>query len=158
MLVNSKQQSGSSLIEVMVGLFILAIGLLGVLATQIRSMQMNQNAYLYSQAAMLTVDIYEAMHTSDAAVGQYLTNFDEPADGTPPDCDGGTSCSPGQFADWNLFEWKTNIANLLPDGEGQIERDPNNIDYTISVRFRVGVEQETGEVITDTVTLETSFQ
>jgi len=49
-LINIKhRQKGSSLIEVMVALTILAVGLLGMAQLQNRSSQDNQTAYYYSQ-------------------------------------------------------------------------------------------------------------
>lgn len=59
-----KNQSGSSLLETMVSLFVLAIGLLGTLAMQTKSIQHNQNSYAYSQAIVLANDLSERLKTS----------------------------------------------------------------------------------------------
>lgn len=78
-----KSQNGSSLIEVMVALFVLAIGMLGVLAMQTRAIQMNQNSAQYSQATTLAADIYEAMLTSPSSPGSYTINFDDAIPAAP---------------------------------------------------------------------------
>lgn len=57
-------QNGSSLVETMVSLFVLAIGLLGTLAMQTKSIQHNQNSYAYSQAIVLANDLSERLKTS----------------------------------------------------------------------------------------------
>lgn len=52
-----KKQQGISLIEVMVSVFILASGLLGLAALQARSIAMNQSAHYRSIAADLAADL-----------------------------------------------------------------------------------------------------
>lgn len=62
----AKTQHGSSLLETMISLFVLAIGLLGTLAMQNKSIQHNQSSYSYSQAIVLAYDISERLkHTTN---------------------------------------------------------------------------------------------
>lgn len=58
-------QTGSSLVETMVSLFVLAIGLLGTLAMQTKSVQHNQNSYSFSQALVLASDLSERLRTAE---------------------------------------------------------------------------------------------
>ncbi|MEY4588097.1 MAG: hypothetical protein RL497_173 [Pseudomonadota bacterium] len=58
---NTSTQNGSSLLETMVSLFVLAIGLLGTLAMQNKSIQHNQNSFSYSQAIVLANDLSEQL-------------------------------------------------------------------------------------------------
>jgi hypothetical protein len=70
------QQHGSSLLETMISLFVLAIGLLGTLAMQNKSIQHNQSSYSYSQAIVLAYDISERLkHSGD--VGVDLANWQQ---------------------------------------------------------------------------------
>ena len=48
-----KKQQGSGLLEVMIGLFVLAIGLLGMSSMQSKALRSNNTAYMYSQAIFL---------------------------------------------------------------------------------------------------------
>lgn len=142
MKITKINNEGSSLIEVMIALFVLAIGMLGVLAMQTRAVQLNKNAYNYSQATVLAADIYEAMLTAPSSAGSYEIDFGvvpPPA----PDCSS-SDCTPDAIADWNQSQWLTNIANLLPGGEGQIEEDGDR-EYVISVRFITGYKEATDE-------------
>lgn len=66
---NLRVQNGSSLLETMVSLFVLAIGLLGTLAMQTKSIQHNQNSYSYSQAIILATDLNERLKTASDAAG-----------------------------------------------------------------------------------------
>ena len=61
---NVLAQHGSSLLETMVSLFVLAIGLLGTLAMQTKSIQHNQNSYSYSQTIVLATDLSERLKTA----------------------------------------------------------------------------------------------
>lgn len=144
---------GSSLIEVMIALFVLAIGLLGVLAMQTRAVQMNKNSYQYSQATTLAADIYEAMLTAPSSAGSYRVNFGAAIPAQPACSAANATCSPSQIADWNKHKWLTNIENLLPGGEGQIEASGDR-EYVISVRFITGYNPEDDQPIYEKVDLD----
>lgn len=58
------QQSGLSLIEVMVSVMILGLGLLGLAALQTRSVMMNQSAYYRSIAADLAADLSDRIRAN----------------------------------------------------------------------------------------------
>jgi Tfp pilus assembly protein PilV len=65
--IKIRNQLGSSLLETMVSLFVLAIGLLGTLAMQTKSIQHNQNSYSYSQAIVMATDINERLRITEPA-------------------------------------------------------------------------------------------
>ncbi|MDO6424683.1 type IV pilus modification protein PilV [Saccharophagus degradans] len=152
---NSK---GSSLLEVMIALFVLAIGMLGVLAMQTRSIQMNQNAYQYSQATALIADIYEAMLTTPSSHQNYKIAYEETTPAAVA-CGAATSnCSPSDIAQWNLHHWRTNIETLLPGGQGEIAALPSTVGgYRISVRFVTGYSDATDEPVLGEVALDVSI-
>ena len=108
---------GFSLIEVMVALFVLAVGMLGISALQIQALQENNDNYWRAQAVILSQDIADRMraNTVGAAQGSYKT----------PGAPGGNcvtgDCTPAQIAGWDLSIWNTAITNAgLPDGGGTI--------------------------------------
>lgn len=115
-------QRGSSLVEVMVALFVLAIGILGVLAMQSKSMQYNQSAYTYSQAVYLANDIAERIRGNiDTAASSYANGI--PAtEGT--DCRVATlaalNCTQAQLIAWDLYNWNDKIKRTLPSGQGAV--------------------------------------
>lgn len=129
-----KNQQGSSLIETVVALFVLAIGTLGVLAMQVKSMQFNQSAYYYTQATYLANEILESMRSNKAAANAYLINLDDKAPEAKVDCsEAGVTCTPTQLRDFNLSEWRNNIENTLVLGKSSIERIGDF--YAITVQF-----------------------
>lgn len=54
-----RSQHGVTLIEALITLLILSIGLIGMAAMQVRTLQFNQDAYLRSQANVLLYDMAE---------------------------------------------------------------------------------------------------
>ena len=57
----SQQQSGFTMIEMLVALVILSVGLLGVAALQTRGQQFNYEAYIHTQATFLAYDLTDRM-------------------------------------------------------------------------------------------------
>lgn len=116
------KQSGSSLIEVLVALFVLAIGLLGILAMQVKSMQFNQSADAYAKAANIANDIAERIRTNPKNVAAYLATA--LPDAPPTNCQTSSvstaACSTGDLVNWDLYHWSESIKRNLPAGEGSI--------------------------------------
>lgn len=139
------QQRGATLIEVLIAMFILAIGLLGLAGLQAVSTQSNQGASYRSQATILASDIVERMRTNrtQALAGNYTTS-------TFP-ISSNSHRVEGTQAQRDLAEWLNNLANSLPQGTGTILTDSNII--TISIRWddgrgRIKSSNETSEQLT----------
>lgn len=131
---STKYQQGSSLIEVVVALFVLAIGMLGVMSMQVKSMQFNQSAYYYTQATYLANEILEGMRSNRSVANTYLIELDETSPSKAVDCAAAAStCTPQELRDFNLNEWRSNIANTLVSGRSSIQR--NGDFYAITVQF-----------------------
>lgn len=125
-MIDCRTQQGTTLIEVLVTLVLLAIGLLGLAGLQASSVQSNHSAYYRSQATILAYDITDRMRTNRAAAldGSYDINFPDPAN--PP-------AVSGSRAEQDLAEWLNHLAKTLPGGTGRVERNDNLI--TIHVRW-----------------------
>ncbi len=142
--MGTQNQNGSSLIEVMVALFVLAIGLLGMLAMQTKSMQYNQAAYSYSQAAYLAADMAERIRSNPSVADTYIME----KNGTSSDavdCSGG--CTATQIKNRDQGDWINNIVAYLPAGTGSVTRLEAPVD---SDSDSAGGEGE-GEVILEPI-------
>lgn len=115
------RQNGSSLMEVMVSLFVLAIGLMGILAMQVKSIQFGQSADTYSRAMNLANDIAERIRTNPKNVTAYAA--EDIPETAPTNCKNGelsAACSASDLVKWDLFNWSETVKNTLPVGTGSI--------------------------------------
>ncbi len=127
-----EKQQGSSLIEVMVGLLILAIGLLGMASLQNVALRESNNTYLYSQANFLLQDGLDRIRSNAKKIPLYRTQFSELADVTG-NCIN-VICTSSQLASWDLQSWKQQVEQQLPQGRAEIKTDNNGL-VVISIEF-----------------------
>lgn len=124
-------QQGSSLLEVLISLVVLAIGILGVFALQTSSLKSNQNAYLVSQAALLANDLIERARTNRQ--GFLDGAYNDPLPTLTDECLTTTGCTPAELAAHDVAEWQAALGQLLPLGDGIICIDSTPNDGTIAV-------------------------
>ena len=136
------QQTGFSLIEVLVALLVLAIGLLGILVMQARGLQLNQAGYMQSQAMFMAEDIVERIRSNQTAIDSYSIDFEEEGDDSAGYCDSiAAACSDTEMAASDLLQWKTQLLNVLPQGDGRVEIGAaagNLVPLTVQVQFFQG--------------------
>lgn len=113
---------GTSLVEILVTVLVLAIGLLGLAGLQGTSLRNNQSAYARTQATNLAYEIIDAMraNVTVARAGGYNVGYS-----SAPSASG--------IAQTDLTAWRNRITALLPAGEGQITQ--NGTMFTIGVRW-----------------------
>jgi len=142
-------QQGFTLIEVMVAVFVLAVGILGMAGMQAVSVRESQNSIFRSQADILAGDMADRLRANRTdATDPLSTNYE--TDGTfgvLPNCMGTTaSCDEVDIAGYDIFQWQTQIANSnLPSGIGTITRNAGTSEYTILVFWD---EDRDGAVVT----------
>ncbi len=104
-----KNQHGFTMLEVLVSMIVIALGLLGYAGLQAASMKNGNTAYLRSQATMLSHDIVERMRVNRtvALAGTYNVAI-------------GSAGGGGGVAGADLLDWKRNLAQSLPAGDGAV--------------------------------------
>lgn len=149
------QQSGFSLLEVLISLIILAIGLLGIAGLQATGLKQNHSAYMRSQATQFAYDIADRMRANMTAVDSYSTADPCPdqaqTDPLPNDCTAG--CSPIQMAANDLCEWRSAISETLPLDETTISKASGI--HTITINWD---DNRDGVVDSDDPDFRVSFQ
>lgn len=115
-LTRSNRASGFSMVEVLISVFILAIGLLGLLNLQMTSLKNNHSAQLRTTATVLAYDMLERIRANKTA-DYALTMSATPSGATTKDAD--------------LVEWISEISSALPSGDGSISYSGNIITVTI---------------------------
>lgn len=121
-------QQGSTLIEVLVSMIVLAIGILGISAMQTSSLKSNQSSYLRTLAVFHGQDLSERMRSNQAGV--VAGNYDAPTPALTASCLAAAGCSAAELAAHDVAEWQAAIAAGLPLGDGEVCLDSTPDDGT----------------------------
>jgi type IV pilus assembly protein PilV len=116
------RQSGATMIEVLVALFVLSVGLLGVAAMQQVGLRNSHSAHLRSQATALAYDMADRMRANVRSARDELYNTDIDVD---PDL-GACVATPTreQVIECDVGQWLDSLQRVLPLGDGTIEVEP----------------------------------
>ena len=124
----NNHEQGFTLVEILVAVFILALGLLGLSGLQVASLQNNHSAYLRSQATLLAYDMADRMRANMTAVT--ALDYDQPTATMNANCHSVSGCTTTEMALHDMYEWSDpgspiSVANLLPGGVGMVCIDGN---------------------------------
>lgn len=123
---------GSSLVEVLVALLLLALGVLSSSVLHLASLRARHESALLSTAAQLAAGMAERMRTNSGlpdAANPYLgLDYDASldagnGDGGQSSCFGATACTGAQLAQFDIAEWKQQLRSALPGARLLICRD-----------------------------------
>jgi type IV pilus assembly protein PilV len=118
-----RSQSGFTMVEVLVALVVLAIGLLGIAALYLNSLQSGRTAIYRTQAVNLAADLADRIRANRTAQNAYATLFAD-AEAEVATCYTTGGCIDTDLASTDLARWKATLAQLLPNGQGQVVVTP----------------------------------
>jgi type IV pilus assembly protein PilV len=129
------QQTGFTLIEVMISLLILAFGMLGMTALQNEALKFNHTAFIDSQAQFLLNDMVERIRANHGN-STYQILFIQPTPTVVTNCEI-ASCTADQIAIYDINKWRSKVTNadILPNGESSITYDGLAKVFTIAIRY-----------------------
>lgn len=141
---HSRLQRGISLIESLVAIVVMALGILGILGVQMRTLADTQTAVRRAHAIRLIEDLSERIKSQPNGLGvmaSYVREWDETgATATSPDCQD-AACSPADLATYDLNRWIDNVRAALPLGDAAVflatdnsADDPRQLGVMISWR------------------------
>lgn len=125
-----QSQRGISLIEALVALLVLALGVLGIAGIQTRTLIESRTTNARAIAFQMADDLLDRMQSNRAikfnppAVNPYISDWGAPV-APGQDCFVG-ECTGAQLAAFDLWQWKTTIASLLPQGDAQVFQSPTD--------------------------------
>ncbi len=112
-------QAGFTMVEVLVALVVLAIGLLGIAALLLNSLQSGRTAVYRTQAVNLAADLADRIRMNRTATGRVRDALCR--------CCGRGAClrnhrrlQDADLAATDLSRWKATVGQLLPNGQGQV--------------------------------------
>ena len=127
MQLNQNSQRGVSLVESMITLLILSIGLLGIAALQITSMQQNASSFRHSQAVWIGYNMADRIRANFNQFPGYAGI--DTSTGYSQDCISG-ACNTNQMITSDAADWTTQIQNL-PGGRGTVTGDTSQLIITV---------------------------
>jgi type IV pilus assembly protein PilV len=144
------QQRGVSLLESLVSLLVLALGVLGMLGIQLKSLTDNQSATNRILAARMADDLFERIKANPQGLNNNgLAAYDMQPSGsswpnlstpTPANNCMSSACTAQQQATYDLWRWQTGVVNSLPGGNGTTftvaGTDTEQLGVMISWRLR----------------------
>lgn len=128
----SQSQSGVSLIEALVAMLVLALGIMGMAGIQTRTLVESRTTNARSIALQMADDLLDRMQANvglritppvPPAVNPYIVNWGAPVAGA--DCFA-TACNAVNLASFDLNQWKTTLARLLPAGDARVFQSPTD--------------------------------
>ena len=136
---------GFSLLEVLVSMFILSIGLLGLMSLQLMSLQTSNNSSFRTQATIAAYDMSERIRANMDGIDSYKS-ISSTASGSA--CSG--TCSVDQRVANDIKEWKDYLSSI-PEGKGMVAESAtatDGLDITVTwVENNKNGTQETKEFI-----------
>jgi len=130
-----KSNSGFTLIEVLIAMFVLSVGMLGSTALMLQGRSEAVKTNYEAKAMQLALGIAEQMRANIAGVttGAYDAVATPGAD---PNCIA-TSCTVANMAAYDEFLWGQTLASNLPSGTGTVVTDgaPTDAIFTITVSW-----------------------
>ncbi len=125
--------AGFAMLEVLISIFVLTIGLLGLAALQLTNTQNNHSAHLRSQATLFAYDMLDRVRANPVAFKDGAYN--RPVAAVDDDCLSITGCTPAAMAGNDMYQWsdatyKNSISHILPLGKTIICIDSTSDDGT----------------------------
>ena len=138
----SHRQRGITLIESLVAIFVTALGILGILGVQMRTLADTQTSVRRAQAVRLIEDLGERLkvHPNSLMVLSSYQSGWSPTLPTPPvgtDC-AAVACNAADLAAYDVAEWKRAVQRSLPAGDANIFIPPGE-NATLNNRRQLGV-------------------
>jgi type IV pilus assembly protein PilV len=167
-LASSTTQRGSSMLEILVTLVIVAIALLGTAGLQLNAMRVGKGSQFRTQAIFMVSDMAERMESNkaEAILGTYAVATTSAVGAAATDC-AAAACNSAALAAWDINQWGTNItaalpqptwiiciANVAPPACDAAPVPANPITYTIAINWtdRSNVKTVASGGIVDTYT------
>ena len=129
----ARRQRGISLIESLVAIVVMALGILGILGVQMRTLTDTSTTVRRAQAIRLIDDLSERMRVNPNAllsIKDYESGYSQKGSTlTASSCDS-TACTPAEQVKYDLKQWKTTVEQTLPGGQASIFLAPGETDDT----------------------------
>lgn len=122
-----RENSGFTLLEVLIAVVVLSIGLLGLAGLQTTGLRNNQDAYARTVATTLANDMADRIRANMA--GFNAGNYNNAAALTAS-CETNSGCTPQQMAQNDTARWNQALS-ALPNGQGMVATNAGIVTVTV---------------------------
>lgn len=130
---------GFTLLEVLIALWVLAVGMLGVGMMLLESIRASRSALHRTVAVALVADLGERIRANRAAGQAYVLAAGTVLDAPPVDCGIDAACAPSEVAARDLHQWQQTVLAALPAAVASVEVAPVSAlaanTFSISIRW-----------------------
>ncbi|WP_287918323.1 type IV pilus modification protein PilV [Comamonas sp.] len=146
-------QRGFALLESLIAIVVMALGILGILGLQMRTLTNTQTSLYRAQAIRLIEDLNERLIANPNAflsANSYLTEWKK-TPSSQVNCNN-TACGYTELAAFDIERWKAQVGNTLPNGNASVfyaEDEPqaeNRRQLGVMISWR---ENESGDADED---------
>ena len=121
-----RPQRGFTLIEILIAVFVMTVGLLGLAALQTRQLTNSQSSKMRQIATAQAYALSDLMRSNRASVDSGA--FNSPGTGVTAACMTAAGCTAAQMVQTEFSNWLDQLARTLPGGTGTVCLDstPND--------------------------------
>mgnify|MGYP001553747934 CR=1 FL=1 len=137
---SNNKEKGFGILEILITVFVLAVGLLGIASLQTLGFKASQGSYMRTIASYKAYEMIDRMRANPDGVsaGSYDAITGTP---TATDCSQQT-CNYAAMAVYDANQWNTELASLLPSGQGTVTRSGDQ--FQVVVRWDEDKQAATG--------------
>lgn len=117
--ISPQKQLGFSLLESLIAILVMALGILGILGMQVRTLINTQNSLYRTQAIRLIEDLSERLMLHPNSLNTYEFYLSSNNDKNIKDCIK-KPCTSTEIAQRDSVIWKNSVANTLPAGQANV--------------------------------------
>lgn len=159
------RQHGITLLESLVAIVVMALGLLGIVGIQMRTLADTQTGVRRAQAVKLVEDLSERVRANPNAMGNAASYSAAWASslGTPPACAissgfPSTSCTAAQLATYDLDRWLRSVRANLPLGDATVFVSGSDArQLGVMLAWRENERAREGDLAADTAAYKSIF-
>lgn len=155
------RQRGITLLESLIALIVVALGILGIIGVQMRTLSDTQTTVRRAQAIGLIDDLGERMKVNPNAMGNmssYVSNWSTtlPTPAASPNC-AAVACVSDDLAAYDLAEWKRLVQRTLPLGDANVFRakgegtdasaDAHRRQWGVMIRWRENEKSQDSDYV-----------